>query len=362
MPPNMASILEPVLSSGLITEGPKAKEFQEKFQEYIGNPFTALTNSATSAIVIALRLAGVSPGDEVITSPMTCLATNEPILLAGVVPVWCDVDIRTGNIDPSKIECLITSRTKAIVFVDWAGTPPEIDEINAIAKKHNLKTIEDAAHALGAKYKGRKVGTLSDFTCFSFQAIKHLTTVDGGAIACKVKEDYERAILLRWFGMARGHNAPNQVKWDGDIIEPGYKMHMNDLNAAIGIEQLKYIEKNISLHHENGMYLRKHLKYINGLELCDIPSYIKSSFWIFTLKLENIEKKTSFSNKLLKTGIGNGLAHTRNDTYSLFKNYQCSLPALDKFSECMLNIPCGWWVEKSDLDYIISTIKKISND
>ncbi len=356
MPSNMAEILSPVLQSGFITEGPKAKEFECKFQDFIGNKNTALVNSGTSALTLALRLANVGPGSEVISSPLTCLATNQPVLTVGASIVWCDVDKNTGNIDADKIEALITPKTKAILFVDWSGTPAELDKINEVANKHGLKTIEDAAQALGAEYKGRKVGTICDYTTFSFQAIKHLTTVDGGAIACKTKIDYDRAVLLRWFGMSRNHtNSP--VCWEGDVTEPGYKMHMNDVNATIGIEQLKYIDGIIAAHKKNGAYLRSNLKGLKNIELCVIPGYIESSFWFFTIKLLSTKHREEVSKKLIDAGVASSITHTRNDSYSLFGNSDTTLPGLDDFGSRMLNIPCGWWVSQEDLDYILVTLR-----
>ena len=356
MPENIAQVLEPVLLGGSITQGPKEREFEQKFSSWIGNPHTALLNSGTSGITLALRLAGVGPGSEVISSPMTCTATNEPVLTAGADIVWCDVDPSTGNMDPDKLERLVTPRTKAILFVDWAGTPVELDSINAIAHKHGIKTIEDAAHALGAKYKGRNVGTISDYTMFSFQAIKHLTTVDGGALACQNKEDYDRAVLLRWFGLARGHNK-SPVNWEGDITEPGYKMHMNDVNATIGIEQMNHIDRIISAHKKNGNYLMSELKGIPGIEVCNIPVHIDSSFWIFTIKLKDAAHREEVSKKLSEVGIASSVSHIRNDNYSLFNKYRCSLPGLDDFGSRMLNIPCGWWLTEENLIHIVSSLK-----
>ena len=270
MPREVLSALEETLFSGVVTEGPRAQLFEKAFQNYINNPNTALLNSCTSAITLALRLAGVENRDEVITTPMTCLATNVPILTLGAIPVWADINPNTGNIDPSKIEALITSKTKAIICVHWAGMPSEVDKINFIAKKHGIKVIEDAAQSLGAEYDNLKIGNHSDYVCFSFQAIKHLTTVDGGAIACKTEEDYKRAILLRWFGLSRNFKK-TPVLWDAEVSEPGFKMHMNDLNATIGLIQMKYVNEIVAKHVANAEFLRNELKGVKGIELINIP-------------------------------------------------------------------------------------------
>lgn len=360
MPANMDQILKPVLESGFITEGPRSKEFETKLGEWIGNPNTAVVNSGTAALTLAYRLAGVGPGDEVITSPMTCLASNEPIQSLGGKAVFCDVDPATGNIDPDKVEALITNRTKAIAFTNWAGTPCELDPLNAIAKKYGIKTIEDAAHSLGAAYKGKRTGTSCDYTIFSFQAIKHMTTVDGGALSCATKEDYDRAVLLRWFGCRRGHNS-SPIKWEGDVVEYGYKFHMNDVNAAMGIESLKTIDGIIAAHKRNAAQLRTCLAGIEGIELLSIPDYIDSAHWIFTLKLRDTEARAKFAAELVNCGVGSSIVHTRNDAYSLFKDSKPApgtTPGLDDFCSRMLNIPCGWWLNNMDVYHVVEAVGK----
>jgi len=190
--------IEDIFRKGTITEGEVSDRFEQSFSKYIGNPYCTLTNSCTSAITLALRLAGVEAGDEVISTPMTCMATNEPIDTAGAKIVWADIDPTTGNIDPQDVEKKLfrRSKVKAIIAVHWAGQPFDIDAINKIARKHKVKVIEDAAHALDSTYKNKKIGCHSDFVCFSFQAIKHLTTGDGGALFCRKKSDDKRAKLL----------------------------------------------------------------------------------------------------------------------------------------------------------------------
>lgn len=351
--------LQPVLESGFISEGPKSKEFQDKLQEWLGNPYTATVNSGTMALTLAYRLAGVGPGTSVIASPMTCLASTEPILSLGGRVIWCDIDPDTGNLDPNKLEELIEEDTVAVSFTDWAGTPCALDEIIDICERHGLKTIEDAAHSFGAVYKGNKVGSLAtriSYTCFSFQAIKHMTTVDGGALACSNKEDFERAVLLRWFGCARGHNS-SPVKWSGDVVEPGYKGHMNDVNSAIGLESLKTIDSIVDTHKRNGRHLLGLLEDNPHIECLNIPEYTDSAFWIFTIKLEDAIHRKQVSEYLAANGIGNNIVHTRNDSYSLFQDEPSFLPGMDAFSGRMLSIPCGWWMTPTDVEHVAIVLK-----
>ena len=357
-PANLGQRLQTVFDSGMTSEGPEAAAFQKELQDWIGNPHTALTSSGTIAMEIAGRLADIEPGDEVIASPVTCVAGLGWILLAEAKPVWCDIDPHTCCIDSSKIKSLITNKTKAITFVDWAGIPAELDEINSIAKQYGLKVIEDGAQSMGALYKEQKIGTICDYTMHSFQSIKILSTVDGGCLACKNQEDYDRAILLRWFGLARS-STKGKTQWVGDIIEPGYKAHMCDTNAAIGREQLKYVDNLISKHQANASILINELKGLSpNLEVLKVPDYIKPNYWVFTILLKDKQHRIDVSDKLSEVGIGNSISHVRNDKYSLFRLFQKKLPVVDNLEDRRLNIPCGWWLTNEDLELIIDTLKK----
>jgi len=250
------SIDEPllkVLHSGFIGQGIQVDKFEDALIPWVNNKNVLTVNSGTSALHLALKLAGIGFGDEIISTPQTCSATNTPIVLIGANIVWADIDPYTGNIDPETIKPLITSKTKAIMYVDWGGFPCQLDEINKIAKEYGLKTIEDAAHAFGAIYKDRKIGSISDYTCFSLQAIKHITTVDGGILTAKSEEDYRRGKLLRWYGIDR-EGPRTDLRCEQDILEAGTKWHMNDVSACIGIEQLNYIESILKKHRDNAAY------------------------------------------------------------------------------------------------------------
>ena len=250
--------IEEVLKRGFITEGEYSDKFEKLFSSYVGNDNTCLVNSCTSALTLAYHASNLSPGDEVITTAMTCMATNEPLHQTGAKIVFADIDPNTGNIDPESVKKKITSKTKLIVGVHWAGQPFDIDEISSIAKENNIKVVEDAAHALGARYNDKRIGSHSDFVCFSFQAIKHMTTVDGGSISCNNKQDSERIRRLKWFGLDRKFSGGS--RWEQDIVECGYKMHMNNINAVIGIEQMKHVDFIVGEHIKNGKFLIKTLR------------------------------------------------------------------------------------------------------
>lgn len=358
LPPNVGEVVENVVQTGFVTEGEFSDEFERLFGEYIDNPNVRLVNSCTSALSLAAHMCDIKPGDEVITTAMTCMATNEPFFNIGAKLVFADIEPDTGNIDVKDIERKITDKTKAIIMVHWAGQPCDIDAINALAAKHGIKTIEDAAHAVRSTYKGKRIGSHSDFVCFSFQAVKHLTTIDGGAIACKTFEDAERARKLRWFGLDRNFKAPPgeppASRWEQDITEAGFKYHMNNVNAAIGIEQMKYIDGLIDAHIANGKFYDENINNPN----VRVPRRVdngESSYWIYSLLVDD---KRKFKDYLADNGIAADVAHVRNDEYSCFKQFQTPQPGLDKFSKEMMNIPVGWWLSKEDRQHIVDIVNK----
>lgn len=353
VPPNIANVIGKVWDSGFVTEGEYSDRFEKMLGEYIGNENTCLTNSCTSSLTLASHMCGIKPGDEVITTAMTCMATNEPFYAMGAKLVFADIEKDTGNIDPIDIEKKITEKTKAIVIVHWSGSPCRLREITSIANKHNIPVVEDAAHALNSKYDGKKIGNHGDFVCFSFQAVKHLTTADGGAICCKTKEDAERIRKLRWFGLDRSLKCAS--RWDQDIKESGYKFHMNNMNAAIGIEQLKYIDDLIGKHRNNGILYDKEINNPKIQKIKKQPDGVEaeSSCWIYSVLVEN---KDDFREYMLGKGIGVDVAHVRNDKYSCFQDFRETLPGLDYFSDRMMNIPVGWWISQEEKEHIIESV------
>jgi dTDP-4-amino-4,6-dideoxygalactose transaminase len=351
------SVMEPlkkVLLSSYIGQGPQVELFEKLLTDYLNNRCVLTLNNGTSGLHLALRLAGVGYGDEVITTPLTCTATNWPILANGASPIWADIDPATANIDYKAIEALVTKKTKAIMMVHWGGYPCEIDEINTIANRFNLKTIEDCAHAFGAKYKGKMVGNHSDFCCFSFQAIKHFTTVDGGMLTCKDEAQYRRGKLLRWYGIDR--ESPRQdFRCEEDIQEWGYKFHMNDICATIGIEQLKFVDKILSSHRANARYYSSSLKNMTGITFLEEKPDRIASYWLYTMK---VERREDFVRHMKECGIAVSRVHERNDKHTCVSQFKRNLPRLEDFVKTMICIPVGWWVEAEDREYVVDCIKK----
>ncbi len=352
MPESILESLKGVLFSGYIGEGPRVEDFERRLEPWVGNKNVLALNNGTAAIQLALRLADVGYGDEVISTPMTCTATNVPILAMGAKVVWADIDPWTGNIDHKDVAEKITSKTKAVIVVHWGGYPCELDELNKITQSRGIKLIEDACHAFGSEYQNGKIGSHSDFACFSFQAIKEMTTIDGGALVCKKKEDCERGRLLRWYGIDRKKNRKD-FRCEDDIKEFGYKFHMNDVTAVIGIEQLKYVEDTINKHRMNASTYNKAFKNLRAIEPLRYSSDRLSSYWLYTLR---VKKREKFMREMERCGIVVSQVHARNDKHTMFKEALANLPGVDEFASEHVCIPVGWWLSEDNVKYIIDTV------
>lgn len=346
----MMPAIEEVLYSGYIAMGEGVEQFEEEFAAYIENRKILALNSGTAALHIALSLLNVGPGDEVISTAMTAEPTNTTIALTGAEIVWADVDVNTGLLAPQSVKDKITDKTKAIMLVHYAGMVCNMDEFNEISREFHIPIIEDTAHALGSKYAGKRVGSNSRFTCYSFQAIKHMTTVDGGAISFTDEADLAEARKLRWFGLDK-----KVSRLENDIKRAGYKYGMNNVNAVIGSIQLRHISEVIGRHIDNGKYFDRALQGISGATLVPYYPNTEPSYWLYTLKVKD---RDSFCRMLSEAGISASPLHHRSDTHSVFSKSRCELPALDQFYSEFVHIPCGWWVSNEDREYIADVIKK----
>lgn len=361
MPRSVDEPLLKVLHSGYIGQGPKVEKFEELLAERF-NSHPVTVNAGTSALTLAYRLAGVGLGDEVITTPMTCSATNLPILSLGAVPVFADVNPETGNIDPASVEKLVTDKTKAIACVDWGGTPPDLNALRNIADRYELKLVEDSAHSFGAKHT---VNHKADYVCFSLQAIKHVTTVDGGVLLCKTPEDAARGRRLRWFGIDRTGNTLDS-RISEDIVEWGYKYHMNDVAAVIGIEQLKVLDDILERHLAIASAYQQGVSDYYGK-----PIPARGAYWLYTLRLPSTEHVSKFKVFMKEHGVGVSQVHRSNLEYSVFKPYASfsfdgyTIPpfqGLGKFSSTMICIPIHAALLDQDVDRVIELCNQFAGE
>ena len=356
-------ILNSVLDSGFLNEGAQVQDFLEGLRKFHNFNNIVLTNSCTSALTMALKLAGVDHGSEVITTSMTCVASNTPIMNLGAKPVWADIDPQTGNIDPKSVASLITDKTRAVICVNWAGMPCDLSQLHEICKNNNIKLIQDAAHAFGAMYKGKDVSNFADYTCYSYQAIKHITCGDGGSIFCLNDDDYEKAKKMKWFGLDRDATKDKNGEWKGqrweaDIEDAGYKFNMNNIAAAIGLSQFNHVDRILSSHRDNALRYRTHFSKTTSIKPLIYDNDSNPSFWVYTVLLEKGNRDLIIKN-LNEKGIGAGLVHVPNHDYSCFKNIRVTdvhLPGVDKFHECQVSLPCGWWLNKDDIDFIANEL------
>ncbi|MFA5879711.1 MAG: DegT/DnrJ/EryC1/StrS family aminotransferase [Candidatus Margulisiibacteriota bacterium] len=345
-----------VLNSTFVSAGKIADQFEKELTNKLGIINPVSVNSSTSALHLGLTVANVGPGDEVILPAQTFIASGMTILLRGAKPVFADIQLETGNISPQSIKEKITERTKVIMPVHWAGYPCDLDEINKIAKENNLSVLEDAAHALGAIYKNKPIGTISDFTSFSFQAIKHITTGDGGALCCLNDEDADRAKKMRWYGIDRNNSLPSILgEREYDITEIGYKYHMNDLAAAVGIGNLDEVPKILARRREIAAKYFDELKNVPGLTLLNYQKDRVCSFWIFQIL---VEKREDFIRSLKKKNIPSSVVHLRIDKNSVFGGVTPGLTNQEIFNEKQISIPIHQALSDEDVELIIKTIKQ----
>lgn len=342
------------LRSGRLSEGQMVARFERALSEQLGLVNPVAVNSGTSALHLALVLAGVKSGDEVILPAQTFVATGMAILFAGAIPVFADVDPLTGNISPKSIQNVISLKSRAVLAVHWSGRVCEMDAIQDIANEHALVVVEDAAHALGATYKGKPIGSISDYTCFSFQSTKHLTSGgDGGAVCCNYTldgEDREQAKALRWFGFDR--KAPTGLLGERlfKLDEVGYKYHMSDLSASVGLGNLEGFKERLNR--------RKMIAglYCMGLECtCGLRNHYdaSSSFYTFPILVED---RNNFCRAMKDRGIPVSIVCSRIDKNPIFGGLR-DLPGTAEFDAKQINLPCHEALTEDDVNQVISAIK-----
>ncbi|MFN0058373.1 MAG: DegT/DnrJ/EryC1/StrS family aminotransferase [Planctomycetota bacterium] len=344
------------LRSTFVSEGKRVKEFEAALASRLGLMNPAALNSGTSALHLALDVVGVGPGDEVILPPQTFIATGHVVLMQGAKPVFADIDPETGNLDPADVRRRITARTRALIPVHWSGYPCDLDELNALARERDIAVIEDAAHALGATYRGRPIGAISRFTCFSFQAIKHVTTGDGGALACLDARDSELAFTRRWFGIDRVRHQPDLLgERVYDLDHVGYKYHMNDLAAAVGIGNLADFPRRLVRRREIAALYTRELAHVAGLRLLRDDGDRESAYWLFTMR---VERRADFIRKLAESGIPASVVHLRIDRNRVFGGVREDLPGMALFNKEQVAIPVHEQLSSDDLGHIIETIRR----
>ncbi len=341
-----------VLKSGMIAQGPKVLEFEEKFASWVGAKYGVATNSGTSALHVALLAAGIGAGDEVITTPFTFIASGNSIVYTGAKPVFGDIDLNTYTLDPSTIEALITDKTKAIMPVQLYGQSADMDAISEIAEKHDLLVIEDAAQAHGATFDGKKVGSLGDMACFSFYPTKNMTTSEGGIITTDNEEFVENARIFRAHG--------SRVKYNHDDI--GYNFRMTDISAAIGLAQLNVIDDFNKKRAENADYLNNGLKDVEGVITPYTRDGSKHVYHQYTIRVEG--NRDDWIDILTQKGIGTGI-HYPIPLYiqPVYKElgFTGSAPNAEIAASSVISLPVHPSLTSDDLDLVVEAVKSASD-
>jgi len=351
------------LKSGWITTGPRVKQFEDDLKAYCSAPHALALSSATAGLHLVLAALKLKPGDEVITTPMTFAATLNTIVLTGGTPVLVDVEPGTYNMDVTRIEKAITKRTRAIMPVHFAGLPVDLDPIYELAKKHNLRVIEDAAHAIGTEYKGKRIGSFGDIQVFSFHPNKNMTTGEGGCVVTRDDTMAESVALLRFHGMDR--EAWNRFGKKGnqhyEIIEPGYKYNMMDIQAALGLHQLKQLDGFIRRRTELALRYHKLLSDWPQWTLTKSPAYSHLHAWHLYTPLINPEAagmdRDAFMQGMKERNIGTGLHYRAVHLYPYYREQfgfkRGDFPHAETISDRIVSLPLFPTMTDADQDRVI---------
>lgn len=363
------SVSETILT-GWLTTGPKVQDFQEEISKYVGARYAVSTHSCTAALHLALLAFDVRDGDEVITTPYTFVSTSNVILYQRAKPVFVDIDPKTCNIDPEKIEEKISSKTKAIIPVHFAGQPCDMDRIMEIAEDHNLYVIEDAAHALGSKYKGKMIGSIGDVTCFSFYATKNITTGEGGMLTTELEEIAEKARRLCLHGMDKDawKRYSSVGNWFYDITCLGFKYNMTDIQAAMGLVQLRKLEKFIRKKEKLARLYNKKLKAVPGIKTPFVKKDVRHSWHLYTIRVN--EKEFGLSrNELIKAlkaeNIGTSVHFIPVHLFSYYRKTfgykEGDFPVSERVFREILTLPLYASMTKEDVFDVVEAIHKIAD-
>ncbi len=348
--------LAKVLASGWIGNAGVVEQFEKDFAKYVGAQYAVMTNSATSALNVAVEVSGLKEGDEVLTTPITFISTNHAILNANATPVFVDVNPYTLNIDLVAAEAAITSKTKAIMAVHYGGNPIDILELYGLARKYNLKVIEDAAHACGSSYGGKNIGSFG-LTCFSLSAVKNLPVGDGGMITTNSSSEHERIRSLMWLGIDKTTYARSKTayKWEYDVTTVGYKYASNDIAASLGIQGLPYLAEWNEYRAKLVNMYKKHIHHAKWLQ--PTPNSVSANH-LFVIK---VDRRDHVHKKLLEAGIETGVHYKPNHHYPMY-----SLPegvenlwAADLAYSRILSLPLHLRLTKDDVVYICETLEGI---
>lgn len=346
-----------VLKSGQIAAGPYVNKFAEGFAALAGRDRMVSVNDMSSAILLALRLSGVNAGDDVLTTSYACMSTNAPIANIGAKPVWVDVDANTGLMDPDALERAITPKSKAVIVYHLAGYPADICRIAEICAARGLKLIEDCDNALFATVDGEQVGGFGDFGIYSFYPNRQINATEGGALYCKREEDARRAVLMRRYGidLTRFRDALGEINAECDIPEIGWAATLNNLCSAIGCTQLEGAPHRVARAREVAARYQAAFANLPGVDVVPPHPEAVPAYWAFLLTVDRRDEVLAL---MKQDGVQVSKLHHRTDTYSGFGVPTRALPQTQSFLDRVLSLPCGWWLDDEDVEYVIAAMKR----
>jgi len=345
MPQGIESELMNILNSGQLAYGKYGREFEGKLAAFIGNDNVVTVATYNQALLMVLSILDLKPGDEIIASPVSCLASNQPFAIKGLSVKWIDVDPTTSTMDISKLRGMITSKTKAIFNNIFCGFAGDLDEVYKIGKEFGLPVIDDCIEGFGTQYKGNYTGnTGADITVFSFQTVRLPNTVDGGALVFKDKDLYDKAKLIRDYGIDRTNfRLPNgEINPDCDITLEGYGATMSEFNSYIGVQQMDELPKLFSIQQKNAEQWNAFFVDRTDVKPISIFKECKPNFWVYGVLAEN---KLEFIQSMKDSGFYATGVHVNNNIYSVFGN-KVDLPGVNEFMKKFVAIPSGWWFQK----------------
>ena len=361
---DIAAVVE-TLRSPFLTQGPKAEEFEQAVAGYVGAKYAVAFSNGTTALHGACHAAGIGPGDEVITTPITFVATSNAVIYCGGTPVFADIDERTYNIDPLEIEKKITSKTKAIMPVDFTGQPVNLDAIMEIASHHNLLVIEDGAHSLGANYKGRKIGSQADMTMFSFHPVKPITTGEGGIITTNSEVFYEKLKLFRGHGISKTPYAIEQGDWYYEMTELGFNYRMCDIQAALGVSQMHKIDGFIEQRREIVSLYNEKLAEVLGIILPNQLENTESGWHLYMIQLNSElltkSRKVIFDEmRALNIGVHVHYIPIYWHPYYQGLGYESGLcPKAEKWYEQSMTLPVFPEMTEEDVEDVVRALSEV---
>ena len=353
------------LKSDFLTQGPRVEEFEKLFAKFVGAKYAVAVNNGTSALLAACFAAGITNGDEVITTPYTFSASVNCFVWFGAKPVFVDIKNNSFNIDETKIEGTISKKTKALLVVDFAGVPCDYDQIKKIAKTHNVIIIADAAHSLGSTYKGKKIGSIADLTCFSFHPVKTITTGEGGMITTNKFKYYQKLKTFRTHGIVKDPKNTARGKWYYEMVELGLNLRLTDIQAALGISQLNKISGFTRRRREIVDAYNKHFSDL-PVSFTKEPSFIKSTWHLYQVRLAKnllrVSRKEVFD-QLQKRGLGVQVHYVPVHLHPYYKKMfgfkRGDFPNAEKAYEEEISLPLFPKMSNHDVNFVIKTFRDV---